>query len=118
MRRKISVIPYVFVVYSVATIVLFLFCIGTKTSIIDVSTQDLGIIFLMAVIAGIFGHTLYNWSLAKVRASVASVVLLGEPIGSAFFAFVLPWIRQVPSSWTIIGGMIILTGVYLTSKNG
>ena len=118
MRKNISVIPYVFVVYSVATVVLLVFCLGTQTSIVDVSIQDLGIIFLMAVIAGIFGHTLYNWSLEKVKASVASVVLLGEPIGSAFFAFVIPWIHQVPSYWTIIGGIIILTGVYLTSKKG
>ena len=70
----------------------------------------------MAIVAGIFGHTLYNWSLGHIRASVASVVLLGEPIGSSLLAFALPWIQQTPSYYTIIGGAIILSGIYLTAR--
>lgn len=116
LRSQISVIPYVFVVYSVSTIVLFMFCIFLNTSFIMISFRDLIIIFSMAVISGIFGHTLYNWSLRKVRASVASVALLGEPIGSSLFAFILPWIHQIPSKFTLIGGGIIFIGIYLTAK--
>ena len=71
----------------------------------------------MAVVAGIFGHTLYNWSLGYIRASLASVALLGEPIGSSLLAFAIPWINQVPSKFTIIGGGVILLGIYLTSGN-
>jgi drug/metabolite transporter (DMT)-like permease len=78
--------------------------------------RDYGIIFLMAIVAGIFGHTLYNWSLAHIRASVASVVLLGEPIGSSLLALILPWINQIPSNYTIIGGAVILLGIYLTAR--
>ena len=70
----------------------------------------------MAILAGIMGHTLYNWSLEYVRASIASVVLLGEPIGSTILAIVIPWISQIPSEYTIIGGAIILTGIYLTAR--
>jgi len=116
LRCQISVIPYVFVVYTVATIVLFFFCLMANLSISFISQKDLLIIFSMAVISGIFGHTLYNWSLAKVRASVASVALLGEPIGSSLFAFILPWINQIPSIYTIIGGVIIIIGIYFTTR--
>jgi hypothetical protein len=70
----------------------------------------------MAIFAGILGHTLYNWSLEYVRASIASVVLLGEPIGSSILAFLLPWISQIPSEYTILGGAIILFGIYLTAR--
>jgi drug/metabolite transporter (DMT)-like permease len=70
----------------------------------------------MAVVAGIFGHTLYNWSLEHIRASVASVALLGEPIGSSLLAYILPWIQQIPSYYTIFGGIIILLGIYLTAQ--
>lgn len=117
MRNKLSVIPYVFIVYSVSTVVIFLFSSYYSVSIISISIRDLGIILVMAIIAGIFGHTLYNWSLAKVRASLASVALLGEPIGSAFFAYIIPWIHQIPTRYTIIGGGIILVGIFLTAKN-
>ena len=116
MRKTVSIGSYAFVVYAVGTIALFLICLIFNAPVINLSLRDYGIIFLMAVVAGIFGHTLYNWSLEHVRASLASVVLLGEPIGSSFLAFALPWIQQIPSYYTIIGGAIILFGIYLTAR--
>lgn len=117
LRHQISVIPYVFIVYSISTIVLFIFSLILQTSVSIIATRDLGIILIMAIISGILGHTLYNWSLEHVKASLASVALLGEPIGSAFFAAVLPWIHEIPSSFTLLGGSIILIGIYLTARN-
>ncbi len=115
-RKQLSVISYVFVVYSVATIFLFLFCLLSGISLIQISYYDLSLIFIMAVFAGIFGHTVYNWSLVNVQASVASVALLGEPIGSSIFALLLPWIHQIPSYFTLLGGVILLAGIYLTAR--
>jgi len=116
LRKTVSIGAYAIVVYSIGTIVLFFICLFFRTPMINISYRDLGIIFLMAIVAGIFGHTLYNWSLQHIRASVASVVLLGEPIGSSLLAFVLPWIQQTPSYYTIIGGVVILIGIYLTAR--
>ena len=116
LRKTVSIGSYAFVVYAVGTIVLFVICLLFNAPVINLSLRDYGIIFLMAVVAGIFGHTLYNWSLEHVRASLASVVLLGEPIGSSLLAFALPWIQQIPSYYTIIGGAIILSGIYLTAR--
>jgi drug/metabolite transporter (DMT)-like permease len=116
LRKTVSVGSYAFVVYGVGTIVLFFICLLFNAPVINLSIRDYGIIFLMAVVAGILGHTLYNWSLEHIRASVASVALLGEPIGSSLLAFILPWIHQIPSYYTIFGGMIILIGIYLTAR--
>lgn len=116
LRKTVSIGSYAFVVYAAGTIVLFVICLLFNAPVINLSLRDYGIIFLMAVVAGVFGHTLYNWSLEHVRASLASVVLLGEPIGSSLLAFALPWIQQTPSYYTIIGGAIILSGIYLTAR--
>jgi drug/metabolite transporter (DMT)-like permease len=116
LRKDISVITYAFIVYSVGTITLFFICILFNSPLYNLDIKDYQIIFLMAVIAGIFGHTLYNWSLKYIKASLASVSLLGEPIGSSVLAYVLPSINQKPSIFTLIGGSIILFGIYLTSK--
>lgn len=115
-RKTVSIGSYAFVVYSVGTVFLFIICLLFNAPVINLSLRDYGIILLMAVVAGIFGHTLYNWSLGHIRASLASVVLLGEPIGSSLLAFALPWIQQTPSYYTIIGGAIILSGIYLTAR--
>jgi len=116
LRKTVSIGSYAFVVYIVGTVVLFIICLLFSAPVINLSLRDYGIIFLMAIVAGIFGHTLYNWSLKHIRASVASVVLLGEPIGSSLLAFTLPWIQQIPSNYTIVGGMVILLGIYLTAR--
>ncbi len=116
MRKTVSVVSYAFVVYAVGTIVLLGICLAFHSPLISLSLRDYEIIFIMAIVSGIFGHTLYNWSLRHVRASLASVVLLGEPLGSTLLAFALPWIQQIPSNYTFVGGGIILFGIYLTSR--
>jgi len=115
-RKTVSIGSYAFIVYSIGTIGLFIICIFYKTPLNNISIDAIIIIFLMAIVAGIFGHTLYNWSLKHIRASIASVALLGEPLGSTILAFALPWIQQTPSYYTILGGVIILTGIYLTAR--
>lgn len=116
-RKHISVISYVFIVYSVSTFFLLIFCLISAVPITQISFKDISLILLMALISGILGHTLYNWSLAHIKTTVASVALLGEPIGSTILAFILPWIHQIPSKYTLIGGGIILIGIYLTSRH-
>ena len=116
LRKTVSVASYAVVVYAVGTVALFFTCLFFNAPIYNLSMEDYGLILLMAVVAGLFGHTLYNWSLEYVRASLASVVLLGEPIGSSLLAFVIPQIHQVPSQYTLFGGGVILIGIYLTAR--
>ncbi len=116
MRRTVSVVIYAVIVYAIATIVLLSFITITQIGLFEVSQIDFMLIFLMAIISGVGGHTLYNWSLAHVRASLASVALLGEPIVAAVLAFLIPWIQEIPTGWTLVGGGIVLTGVYLTAR--
>jgi drug/metabolite transporter (DMT)-like permease len=115
-RKNISISSYAFVVYAVGTVVLFILCLLFNAPVYNISLHDYQIIFLLAIVAGILGHTLYNWSLEYIRASVASVFLLGEPIGSALLAYLIPTINQQPSLYTIIGGGVILAGIYLTAR--
>jgi len=116
-RKTVSILPYALVVYAVGTVTLFIICLIFNAPVYNLSIRDYEIILLMALVSGIFGHTIYNWSLEYIRASVASVFLLGEPIGSSILAYVIPWIHQEPSIFTIMGGGIILSGIYLTARN-
>jgi drug/metabolite transporter (DMT)-like permease len=116
LRKKVSTITYAFVVYAVGTITLFIICLSLSAPVYHLAVRDYAIILLMAIVSGIFGHTLYNWSLGYIRASVMSVALLGEPIGASLLAYVIPWINQEPSLYTIVGGGIILVGIYLTAR--
>ncbi len=115
-RKTVSIFPYALVVYAVATLALIPICLAFDAPLSGLRTDDYLIILLMAVVAGLLGHTLYNWSLGHIRAAVASVFLLGEPIGSSLLAYAIPWIHQEPSPFTLVGGAIILLGIYLTAR--
>jgi drug/metabolite transporter (DMT)-like permease len=116
LRKNVSTVSYAFVVYAVGTITLFFICLALSAPVYNLTITDYEIILLMALVSGIFGHTIYNWSLGYIRASVMSVALLGEPIGSSLLAYAIPWIHQEPSLYTVVGGGIILVGIYLTAR--
>ncbi|GAA0252295.1 DMT family transporter [Haladaptatus pallidirubidus] len=115
LRQRISLVPYVTVVYSVCTAVLFGVALASDATIaLTAYPPAEWLLFLgMAIGPGIFGHTVINWALKYVESSVVSVSLLGEPLGSTLLAlFVL---GQVPGSATVLGGIVVLGGIYVTA---
>ena len=116
MRAAVSTPCYALVVYGVACLILFFLCLLYNSPLFASSHQDYFIFFSMAIVSGLLGHTLYNWSLKYIPASIASVALLGEPLGSVLLAILIPWISQTPTMYTLFGGLFILFGVYFTSK--
>lgn len=113
LRRKVSLVPYVFLVYSICTIFLLSYCLAASAPLHPLPAREYGLFLLMAIIPTIFGHTLYNWALKYVKAQVVSVSLLGEPIGASILAFMLiP--GEIPTEFTFIGGALVLTGIYIT----
>ncbi len=113
MRRSVSVVTYAFLVYLFCTIFLLIQCLVTSTPLFPLPANEYYLFLLMALIPGILGHTLYNWSLKHVTATVVSVSLLGEPIGSSLLAVLL--LGEMPGKWVLIGGPIVLTGILMAS---
>lgn len=62
---------------------------------------------------GLLCHTLLNWSLIHVDASIGSPAFLGTPVLSTLLAVVL--LSEIASTVTFIAGGIVLGGVYLVS---
>jgi len=116
-RQRVSLVPYVTVVYGVCTVVLFgvaLASVGQDAVALTAYPPVEWALFLaMAVGPGIFGHTVINWALKYVESSVVSVSLLGEPVGSTLLALVL--LGQVPGLATVAGGAVVLGGIYVTT---
>jgi drug/metabolite transporter (DMT)-like permease len=113
-RAKMSLIPYIFLVYGVSAIVLNIIMVASKQSPLGYSATAYGWIFLLAVIPQLIGHSLFNWLLKYLSATMVSVTTLSEPIGSAILAFI--FLKETPTLAVISGGVLILIGIYLTSK--
>jgi drug/metabolite transporter (DMT)-like permease len=110
-RRSVSLIPYVFIVYSICTLCLLIACLAVAAPLYPLPIAEYELFILMAIIPTILGHTFYNYALKYVKAQIISVSLLGEPIGSSILAYIL--LSEAAPRLTIIGGALILPGIYL-----
>jgi drug/metabolite transporter (DMT)-like permease len=113
-RVKMSLIPFIFLVYGISAIVLNLFMLASKQSPFGYSANAYTWIFLLAVIPQLIGHSLFNWLLKYLSATMVAVTTLSEPIGSALLAYI--FLKEAPAFAVMIGGALILSGIYLTSR--
>jgi len=58
----------------------------------------------------------YNWTLRYLRAAIVSVSFLGEPILAALLAWLLLG-QHIPTA-TLLGGAVVLGGLYLAARPG
>jgi len=115
LRQQLPLFPYVTVVYAVAGVCLLGLVVAAGHPVGGYPAHEWGLFLAMAVGPGLLGHTVLNWSLAHVESSVVSVTLLGEPVGSALLALLL--LAEVPTSWTVAGGAVVLVGIVVTARS-
>ncbi len=113
LRQHVALVPYVLVVYTACTGTLFLIALVQGLPFTGYAARDWLIFIGLAVGPGLFGHTVINWTLEHLESSLVSVSLLGEPIGATILALV--FLAELPGPTTVIGGLIVLTGIYLTA---
>ena len=115
LRVKVSLVPYIFVVYATAAICLLIFMIFAKESPFGFPPITYIWMLLLALVPQLIGHSTYNWALAHLPAAFVAITTLGEPIGSAILAYFI--LQQTPTIAILTGGALILIGIYLASRN-
>ena len=71
-----------------------------------------GLFVLMALVPQIMGHTVFNYLLRYVDATVVAIAIMGEPVGASLLAFA--FFGEVPPATAIAGGILILAGIYVS----
>jgi drug/metabolite transporter (DMT)-like permease len=115
LRMKLSLIPYIFVVYGMAAIGLIVLMFSAGQSPFGYEAKTYGWIFLLAAIPQLIGHSTYNWALRYLPAAFVAVTTLGEPIGSALLAFFI--LDEKPTIAVVFGGVLILLGIYFAARS-
>ncbi len=114
LRANLDNLSYIFPVYSIAAIVLLIMSLYSGENLSDYSLNTWLIFLLLALIPTIVGHSLYNWLLKYVPAHMVAMTILGEPIGATLLAIL--FFSQIPGPWTIIGGLMILSGIFIVLR--
>jgi len=112
-RAKLSLIPYIFIVYSTAAAALIVMMLVAGQS--PFGYQPLTYLWLLALalIPQLLGHSTFNWALRYLPASFIAVSLLGEPVGSTILAYFL--LKETPGVLKLVGAGLILAGIYAAS---
>jgi drug/metabolite transporter (DMT)-like permease len=114
LRSKMSLIPYIFLVYGMSAVVLIVIMLAAGLSPFGYPARAYGWIFLLAAFPQLIGHSTYNWVLRYIPATLVAVITLVEPIGSAILAYFI--LQESPTTGVLLGGLLILIGIYLASR--
>jgi len=110
-RKRLSLITYTFIVYSISTVTLFFYVLIQGESFGPHPGSDWFWFVMLALIPNLLGHTLFNWSLKWVSTNVLSIAILFEPVGASILAY---YVFQETLSWSqVTGGLIVISGILL-----
>jgi drug/metabolite transporter (DMT)-like permease len=110
-RKRLSLITYTFVVYSISAITLFIYVLIMQEPLVPYPTSDWIYFILLALVPTLLGHTLFNWTIKWISTSTVSMAILFEPVGAAILAY---YLLQESVVWTqVLGGTIVIGGISL-----
>jgi drug/metabolite transporter (DMT)-like permease len=109
-------LPYSTATYSIAGVTLIAMVIISGEAVSGFSDETYLYLVLLALIPQIIGHTAINRSLGYLPAFAVALAVQGEPVGSTILAAGL--LGEVPTALELIGGALVLTGVYVGLRPG
>jgi drug/metabolite transporter (DMT)-like permease len=107
----VGVLPYSIVVYSAAALTLLPVALLLDAQLWGYSGETWFWLWAITLGPQIMGHTVFNWALRYVEASVVSGTILAEPVASAFLAWLI--LSEKPGLPTILGGVVVLVGLFM-----
>lgn len=114
-RSSLDLAAYTAATYGTAALVLLLLCALWRTPIWGFSAQTYAVLAALALVPQLIGHTAFNWSLRFLPPTVVAVLILGEPVGATFLA----WLIFGEGLSVVKGaGLLILgTGIVVSARS-
>ena len=113
LRAKLSLMPYIWLVYGFAAIFLLMINFGTGTPITGYTPRAYLMILLLALVPQLIGHTSFNYSLRYLSATFVGIATQVEPIGSGLAAYLI--FTEVPLPMQLLGSLAVLVGVMVAT---
>ena len=114
LRRHVSLIPYITLVYGFAALVLLAAALLFHQPLAGFRPSTYGWFLLLALVPQLLGHSAFNWSLAHLPAAFIAIATLGEPIGAAVLAMF--FLGERPSLLKITAAALIMVGILLALR--
>jgi|SRR4051812_1966153 drug/metabolite transporter (DMT)-like permease len=113
-RREMSVLTYVSIVYTVCAVVLLVAAVATGSAMTGFDAKTWWMFVLLTIGPQIAGHTVFNYLLGHLEAAVVAIAIMAEPVGAVLLAMAI--LNEQPPAASIAGGALILAGVFLAVR--
>jgi drug/metabolite transporter (DMT)-like permease len=110
-RAKVSLFPYIWMVFSCGALVAIIFVLLTGTPITGHPPRSYFWLIMVTLIPQLIGHSGFNYALGYFSATLVSLTTQTLSITAAIAAFFI--FAEVPTLTDIIGSSIIIGGVIL-----
>jgi drug/metabolite transporter (DMT)-like permease len=111
----VSVLAYIYVVYSAAAAVLLAWALLAGAPLGGYPPGVYLLLVGLAVGPQLLGHTSFNYALSTLSATFVAVAILGEPVGSAILAFLVFDERFAPLQ--LAGFLLLMLGIVVASTD-
>lgn len=114
LRARLSLLAYIWLVYSAAAVVLLGAVAATGAPMLGFTWIAYGLLLALAVGPQLAGHTAFNWALRYLSPAFIAIAILGEPVGAALLAFLILGERVAPLE--LAGFVLLLVGIYCAAR--
>ncbi|SFL93164.1 DMT family transporter [Pelosinus propionicus] len=114
-RGHLSTTIYTFITYCACFVSLLIFDAVTGTPIYGYGMKEIILGLLLGISCTLLGHSIFSWCLKYLSPSFVSSAKLLEPVFASILAVFI--YKETPNMLQVIGGIIVIGGVYLYSKS-
>ena len=114
LRGCVELNGYTFFTYGSSSLVLVAASALAQVPFYPYPPRDWLLFLALAAVCTVLGHTVFNWVLRYVQASVVSVSILGEPVGAIIWASL--FLGENPTPRQLAGGSLIFAGLFLFTR--
>jgi drug/metabolite transporter (DMT)-like permease len=114
LRARLRLIVYIWLIYSVAAVVLVAAVIFSGLPVGGLPGEVYLWMILLGLVPQLIGHSVFNYALGFLPASYVSLIVLGEPVGSGLLAILV--LGEWPIPLQVAGSVLILIGIVVASQ--
>jgi drug/metabolite transporter (DMT)-like permease len=114
-RKYLDSLSYFWLSATSSTVLLLLITMVLKQPLSGYPMRTYLNFLALGIVTQVFGYLAINYALGHMPASIVSPTLIGQPIVTAFLAWIL--LQETLSIWHFGGGFTVLTGVFIIHRN-
>jgi len=113
-REGVDTVTFMAISHAAGALLLLVLNLAAGSRLSGYSTRSWLALIGMGLISQMLGWLAINYAIGHLRAAPVSVTLLGQVVVTALLS--IPILGELPSTHQVVGGVVVLTGIYLANQ--